>query len=149
MRSNRQQNSRWYAKGVGLPERARGLGGISCPGVERIERRRQRSRNVLPRWHGFRCLCWSELPVGGAGRTHKGGVVFRGNDVRDEPRYSATFQDLRSAPAGMSSGKFFDLLGLLPGWILMQADLVQAYAQALLKGVLKYGRIPGSSGQKR
>ena len=84
----------------------------------------------------------SELPEGDPGRKYKGRVVFRGNDVRDESHYLATFQDLGSAPAGMSSGKFLDFLGLLPGWKLMQADAVRAYTQALLKGVPTYVRIP-------
>ena len=63
-------------------------------------------------------------------------------DVRDESHYLATFQDLGSAPTGMSSGKFLDFLGLLPEWTLMQADAVRAYTQALLQGVLTYVRIP-------
>ena len=83
----------------------------------------------------------SELPEGNPGRKYKGRVVFRGNGVRDESHYLATFQDLGSAPAGMSSGKLLDFLGLLPEWILMQADAVRAYTQALLQGVLTYVRI--------
>ncbi len=70
------------------------------------------------------------------GRKYKGRVVFRGNDVGDESQYLATFQDLGSAPAGMSSGKFLDFLGLLFGRVLVQADAVRAYMQALLQGVL-------------
>ena len=57
----------------------------------------------------------SELPEGNPGRKYKGRGVFRGNDVRDESHFLATFQDLGSAPASMSSGKFLDFLGLLPG----------------------------------
>ena len=56
------------------------------------------------------CVKGSELPEGDPGRKYKGRVVFRGNDVRDESHYLATFQDLGSAPAGMSSGKFLDFL---------------------------------------
>ncbi len=41
----------------------------------------------------------SELPVGDPGRKYKGRVVFRGDDVRGESRYLATFQDLGSVPA--------------------------------------------------
>ncbi len=36
----------------------------------------------------------SELPEGNPGRKHKGRVALRGNDVRDEPHYLATLQDL-------------------------------------------------------
>jgi hypothetical protein len=61
----------------------------------------------------------SELPEGSPGRKYKGRVVFRGSDVRDESHYLATFQDLGSAPASMSSGKFLDFLGFLPTWVLM------------------------------
>jgi hypothetical protein len=56
----------------------------------------------------------SELPEGNPQRKYKGRVVFRGSDVRDESHFLATFQDLGSAPASMSSGKFLDFLGLLP-----------------------------------
>ena len=75
-----------------------------------------------------------ELPEGSPGRKFKGRVAFRGNDVRDESHFLATFQDLGSAPAGMASGKFRDFLGVLPDWRLEQADAVRAYTQALLKG---------------
>ena len=68
--------------------------------------------------------------------------MFRGSDVRDESHYLATFQDLGSAPASMSSGKFLDFLGLLPNWVLMQADAVRAYVQATLTGVATWVRIP-------
>ena len=69
----------------------------------------------------------SELPEGNPGRKFKGRGVFRGNDVRDESHFLATFQDLGSAPASMASGKFLGFLGLLPGWVAMQADAVRAY----------------------
>ncbi len=42
----------------------------------------------------------------------------------------------------MSSGKFLDFLGFLPGWVLMQADDVRAYVQATLTGVATWVRIP-------
>ena len=84
----------------------------------------------------------SELPEGSPGRKYKGRVVFRGSDVRDESHYLATFQDLGSAPASMSSGKFLDFLGLLPNWVLMQADAVRAYVQARLQGVPTWVRVP-------
>ncbi len=58
--------------------------------------------------------------------------MFRGSDVCDESHFLARFQDLGSAPASMSSGKSLDFLGLRPGRVLMQADALRAYAQALL-----------------
>ena len=39
------------------------------------------------------------------------------------------------APASMASGTFFDSPGLLPGWILTQADAIRAYTQSVAKGV--------------
>ena len=66
----------------------------------------------------------SELPEGYPGRRYKGRVVLRGNDVRDESHFLATFQDLGSAPASMAAGKFLDFLGLLPGWQVTQADAI-------------------------
>ncbi len=84
----------------------------------------------------------SELPEGNPGRKYKGRVVFRGNDVRDESHFLATFQDLGSAPAGMSSGKMIDFLGLLEGWTLEQADATRAYTQAKLSGTPTWVRLP-------
>ena len=84
----------------------------------------------------------SELPSGNPQRKFKGRVVFRGNQVRDEDHHMATFQDMGSAPASMASGKFSDLLGLLPDWRLMQADAVRAYTQALLRGTITWIRLP-------
>ena len=74
----------------------------------------------------------SELPESSLGRKYKGRVVFRGSDVRDESHYLATLQDPGSSPASRSSGKFLDFLGILPGWVLMQAHAVRAYVQAWL-----------------
>ena len=84
---------------------------------------------------GFCVEKGSELPEGDPQRKFKGRVVFRGNQVRDEDHYMATFQDMGSAPASMASGKFSDFLGLLPNWRLMQADAVRAYTQALAKAI--------------
>jgi hypothetical protein len=54
----------------------------------------------------------SELAPDDPKRKYKGRVVFRGNDVRDEENYLATFQDMGSAPASMASGKFLDFIGM-------------------------------------
>ena len=92
---------------------------------------------------GFCVEKGSELPKGNPQRKFKGRVVFRGNQVRDEDHYMATFQDMGSAPASMASGKFCDFLGLLPNWRLMQADAVRAYTQALGQCVDAYKSLAG------
>jgi hypothetical protein len=84
----------------------------------------------------------SELAPDDPKRKYKGRVVFRGNDVRDEENYLATFQDMGSAPASMASGKFLDFIGMQEGWQITQADAVRAYTQALLKGTKTWVRLP-------
>ena len=108
----------------------------------RNEARNNKERNHVGMIFGFCVEKGSELPQGHSQRKFKGRVVFRGNQVRDEDHYLATFQDMGSAPASMASGKFSDFLGLLPGWRLMQADAVRAYTQALLRGTTTWIRLP-------
>ena len=108
----------------------------------RNEARNKKDRHHVGMIFGFCVEKGSELPTGHSQIKFKGRVVFRGNQVRDEDHYLATFQDMGSAPASMASGKFSDFLGLLPNWRLMQADAVRAYTQALLRGTTTWIRLP-------
>ncbi len=76
----------------------------------------------------------SELPLGDKGRKYKGRTVFQGNRVWDENWEVAMFQELGSSPASMEASKIADLIGLLPGYCIKQADAKQAYTQAELGG---------------
>ena len=74
----------------------------------------------------------SELPVGHCDRKYKGRCVFAGNNVTDQHKDWAIFQDLGSAPASLSAAKAADFHGLLPGNNTELADARQAYTQAIL-----------------
>ena len=52
------------------------------------------------------------------------------------------FQDLSASPATMPASKAADCFGALPGHATEQADAVQAYTQAELKGTPTYVRLP-------
>jgi hypothetical protein len=69
-------------------------------------------------------------------------VVFDGSDVRDQDKNIALFQELSSSPATMEAGKAADAYGMLPGHTIQQADAVQAYTQATLKGTKTYVSLP-------
>ena len=60
----------------------------------------------------------------------KGRVVFLGDRVKDGDGNYAIFEELSSSPAAMSSGKFADAYGAMPGNIIETADGEQAYPQA-------------------
>ncbi|CAL1139216.1 unnamed protein product [Cladocopium goreaui] len=77
----------------------------------------------------------SELPEGDKLRKFKGRTVFQGNNVKDESADVALFSELGSSPATMEAGKAVDAYGAQPGFITQQNDGVQAYTQALWKGV--------------
>ena len=48
----------------------------------------------------------------------KGRVVFLGDRVKDGEGNYAIFEELSSSPAAMSSGKFADAYGSMPGYII-------------------------------
>ena len=74
----------------------------------------------------------SELPVGAKGRRYKGRIVYMGNNIRDLSGDIALFQETASSPASLESGKVVIAHGLQDGYIIEQADAVQAYVQAKL-----------------
>jgi uncharacterized protein (DUF924 family) len=84
----------------------------------------------------------SELDEKDERRKFKGRVVFDGSDVRDQDKNVALFQELSSSPATMEAGKAADVYGMLPGHTIEQADAVQAYTQATLKGTKTYVSLP-------
>ena len=69
-------------------------------------------------------------------------MVYQGNNVKDEHGGVALFQELSSAPATMQAGKSCDTWGLNHGHTIQQADAVQAYVQAKLKGDPTWVRLP-------
>ena len=84
----------------------------------------------------------SELPEGDKLRKFKGRTVFQGNNVKDESSDVALFSELGSSPATMEAGKAVDAYGAQPGFITQQNDGVQAYTQALWKGVETWVELP-------
>merc|ERR1712091_827299 len=60
--------------------------------------------------------------------------VFQGNRVKDQNYEVAIFQDLGSSPATMEASRATDCHGCIDGNDIEQADVEQAYVQALLKG---------------
>ena len=76
-------------------------------------------------------------------RKMKGRVVFLGDRVKDGDGNYATFEELSSSPAAMSSGKFADAYGSMPGHTIETADGEQAYPQAKMSSHTKTGiRLP-------
>ncbi len=84
----------------------------------------------------------SELDENDERRKFKGRVVFDGSDVMDQDKNIALFQELSSSPATMEAGKAADAYGMLPGHTIQQADAMQAYTQATLKGTKTYVSLP-------
>jgi hypothetical protein len=75
----------------------------------------------------------SELPKGHSQRKYKGRLVFQGNNVQDEYRDWAIFNDMGSSAAPLEGAKVIDMYGLQPGFTIQTADADQAYIQAWLK----------------
>ena len=75
----------------------------------------------------------SELCYGHPDQKYKGRLVFQGNNVQDELRDWAVFNELSSSAAPIEGAKIVDLFGLQPGNIIQTADADQAYIQAKIK----------------
>ena len=76
----------------------------------------------------------SELPNGHPNKKYKGRVVFLGNRVSNQDFEAAIFADLGNAPANLESGRLADCYGACPGNASENADGVQAYLQARMRG---------------
>ena len=85
----------------------------------------------------------SELPALDPRRKFKGRVVFQGNDVSDEHRQAAIFQELSSSPATIEAAKAADCYALLPGHDGQHSDAIGAYTQSLLPShIVTWVRLP-------
>jgi hypothetical protein len=99
--------------------------------------REARRRNVVVQFgrvHGIWVEKNSELPDGHPNKKYKGRVVFLGNRVSNQDFEAATFADLGNAPANPESGRLADCYGACPGHASENADGVQAYLQARMRG---------------
>jgi hypothetical protein len=84
----------------------------------------------------------AELPKGDPKRNFKGRVVFQGNNVKDQNREYALFEESSSAPATMEAGKCADAFGQLSGHVAKQSDAEQACIQSKLGNNHTWVRIP-------
>ena len=84
----------------------------------------------------------SELQKGDPRRKYKYRVVFQGNRVINQNWEAALFQDMGSSPATMEASKIADLWSCIEGHSMQQADAVQAYIQAELKGTATWVSLP-------
>ena len=75
----------------------------------------------------------AELPNDHPERKFKVRVVFQGNNVKDQDREYAIFEELNSCPATMTGARTLDAFSLLPGCTVEQADADQAYTQSRKK----------------
>jgi len=66
-------------------------------------------------------------------RKHKGRIVFRGDNVKDENNAFAVFQELSASPASIHSANSAMAYGIIPGHKITQADAIRAYVQSYLK----------------
>ena len=98
--------------------------------VEREARISKTKKIHVARIFGICVLKGSELPVGHKLRKYKGRYVFQGNQVTDENREVALFNELSSSPATLEGAKAVDVFGLQVGYVIQQADARKAYTQA-------------------
>ena len=74
--------------------------------------------------------------------TYEGRVVFGGNDVWTQNRDVAILQELAPQPATLEASGAADAYGCLDCHTIEQADVEQAYVQALMNGTPTYVRLP-------
>ena len=77
-------------------------------------------------------------------KQNKGGVVLRGDIVKDDSGAFAFFTEQGSSPSQMTAGKVMDLIARLPDCDGQAADAVSAYTQVKLEDAPRLLRIPKS-----
>ncbi len=90
----------------------------------------------------------SELPYGHKDRKYKGRFVFQGNNVQDELRDWAIFNELGANTAPIEGAKIIYMFGLQPSHITQTADADQAYVQAFIKDYT-LERDPDANGKRQ
>ena len=106
------------------------------------EARRRNAVVQFGRVHGICVEKNSELSQEHPNRKYKGRVVFLGNRVSNQDLEAATFADLGNAPANLESGRLADCYGACPGHASENADGVQAYLQANMRGDACWVELP-------
>ena len=89
----------------------------------------------------------SELPENHDERKYKGRVVCLGNNVLDEMKLAAVFNEMSSSPSSMDAAKLSDWWACQSDpqfgeHTCMQADATQAYTQSELGGTPTWVRLP-------
>lgn len=69
-------------------------------------------------------------------------AVFGGNHIRTTTGLTAVFQEIHSTPLTMEAARVLIFLALYFGFIILQADCVKAYLQALMTGVPTFVKLP-------
>ena len=75
-------------------------------------------------------------------RKFTGRGVLLGDQVKDQNKEAALFQDLGSSPATFDASRWADYDGCLPANDAQMADAIQAYIQAKLFGVPCWVELP-------
>ena len=77
-------------------------------------------------------------------RKYKGGVVVRGDIVKDDSGFYAGFTEQGSSASQMTAAKVVDIISRLPGCTGQAADAVSSYTQAKIEDAPKLLKIPNS-----
>ena len=75
---------------------------------------------------------------------YKGGVVLRGDTVKDDSGSYAVFTEQGSSASHMTAAKVMDIISRLPGCAGQAADAVSAYTQVKMEDAPKLLKIPKS-----
>ena len=80
--------------------------------------------------------------LGASLRSYKGRVVFRGDNVRDEPSFLAVFSEQETSASRLAAAKFLDALARMPGNDGIDDGATGAYTEAEHAGEGTYVFIP-------
>eukprot|EP00435_Cladocopium_sp_Y103_P040038 s2308_g10.t2 len=106
------------------------------------EAKRKKEEVHMARIHGICVEKNHQLPKGDPRRKFKGRGVLLGNQVKNQYREAAFFQDLGNSPASFEASRWVDFYGCLPGHDVKLADAIQAYIQANLTGAKCWVELP-------
>lgn len=98
------------------------------------EAKKNKEEIHMARIHGICVEKNHQLNKGDPRRKFKGRGVLLGNQVKNQFREAAFFQDLGNSPASFEASRWVDFYGRLPGHDVKLADAIQAYIQAKLTG---------------
>ena len=104
-----------------------------------VVRKRAVQQNKQVHFGKVMALCHiKNAQLGPEHQRHKGRIVFRGDDVKDQEGAYAVFNEQGTSASHLAAAKFLDAVARMPGMDGHDSDATSAYTQCELGGPLTW-----------